>query len=235
MKGDSGYSMALFRCDWLIVVAVVFLLLTTAAMLFYPGSTNYTNRTTHYSFSQNFFSDLGATRVYNERLNVVSNVLFMIALALVGTGIMLFGLNASLFTEEAEPTATGKAALVASLVSGAGFIAVAAVPWNVSLKAHEIAVQVAFGFLLVFVVLITIMQFKSAWPLIYKVSNLAYICLLAAYMVLLFFGPRIETLSGLETQAIGQKIIVYSSIINIAVQAYGLRRSIHLVVNSHQG
>lgn len=42
--------------------------------------------------------------------------------------------------------------------------------------------------------------------------------------MLLFFGPGIDRLGGLEVQAIGQKIIVYSSIANVSIQAYGMRR-----------
>jgi hypothetical protein len=63
-----------------------------------------------------------------------------------------------------------------------------AAPWNVNDGLHELFVQIAFGFLL------------------------------------LFFGPGIDTLHGLEAQAMGQKIIVYTSIINVCIQAYGIRR-----------
>jgi hypothetical protein len=40
----------------------------------------------------------------------------------------------------------------------------------------------------------------------------------------LFAGPGLGTRSGLEFQVIAQKVIVYSSILNLAVQAIGIRR-----------
>ena len=62
------------------------------------------------------------------------------------------------------------------------------------------------------------------WPAFYLVPNFIYLAILAAYVALLFFGPNLDTLHGLEIQAIGQKIIVYASILNVSIQAYGVRR-----------
>jgi hypothetical protein len=67
-------------------------------------------------------------------------------------------------------------------------------------------------------------QAANRWPALYLVPNVIYVVVLAAYVVLLFFGPGIDTLHGLEAQAMGQKIIVYTSIINVCIQAYGIRR-----------
>ena len=84
---------AVARSDWLIIAAIIFILLTTIAMILYPGSNNWTNQATHYSFAQNFFSDLGATRTYSDAANTASNVLFILALVLVGSGIAIFSFN----------------------------------------------------------------------------------------------------------------------------------------------
>ena len=48
--------------------------------------------------------------------------------------------------------------------------------------------------------------------------------MLAAYVVILFGGPTLETRDGLELQVAAQKIIVYTSIANLGLQALGVRR-----------
>jgi len=207
---------AVARSDWLIIAAILFILLTTIAMILYPGSNNWTNQTTHYSFAQNFFSDLGATRTYNDAANTASNVLFILALVLVGSGIAIFSFNSLVIAcVSGKMRRLARAAIPVAMISGLGFIGVAAAPWNLAYGAHVI-----------FVVLFTILQFANGWSRFYEIANLVYMVLLAAYLVLLFFGPDIFTMAGLTMQAVGQKIIVYVSIVNIAMQAYGIRKHV---------
>ncbi len=56
------------------------------------------------------------------------------------------------------------------------------------------------------------------------VLNVVYLFVLAAYLVILFGGPTLETQGGLELQVAAQKIIVYTSIVNLGLQALGVRR-----------
>jgi hypothetical protein len=43
-------------------------------------------------------------------------------------------------------------------------------------------------------------------------------------VLVLFAGPGLGTKAGLEFQVAAQKIVVYTSILNLAVQAIGIRR-----------
>ena len=52
----------------------------------------------------------------------------------------------------------------------------------------------------------------------------AYAVLLAAYVHLLFWEPSTATSRGLCIMVAAQRIIVYSSIVNLGWQAYGFRR-----------
>jgi len=216
---------AVLRCDLLLAAALNFIVLTSIAIGLYPGSNNINSHTHGYSFTTNFFSDLGATRVYSHHLNVASAVLFMLALAGVGLAIVFFSPDVSVVAgKEQRLRKAGTAGAACGVISGIAFIGIAAVPWNVSDGLHQLFVQLAFGFLLLFVVFLTAVQVTNHWPVGCLVPNIAYLLLLAAYVVLLFFGPGIDRLGGLEVQAIGQKIIVYSSIANVSIQAYGMRR-----------
>ena len=42
-------------------------------------------------------------------------------------------------------------------------------------------------------------------------------------LALLFVGPTLDTPSGLATQAVAQKLIIYASLFNIGLQALGVR------------
>ena len=215
---------AVIRCDVLMIAGLLFVVLTGLAMLLYPGSSDIYRHTHGYSFTVNFFSDLGATRTYAHQVNAASAVLFMIALAGVGLAVIFFSFNGPAIARLAGSGAwAGGAARVCGIVSGVAFVGIAATPDNVSDAVHIIFVQVAFGFLLLFVALLTVQQVAGRWQARYVVPNIVYLVVLAAYVVLLFFGPDIDTLHGLEIQAIGQKIIVYASILNISIQAYGAR------------
>jgi len=213
------------RCDFLLAAAIAFVILTSMAMGLYPGSSDHNHFTHGYSFTVNFFSDLGATRTYAHHLNVASAVLFMIALAAVGLAIVVFSFNATAISRvRGKNRFAGGSARLCGIISGAAFICIAATPDNVNDSLHILFVQIAFSFLLLFVVFLLALQLGVGWPARYLVPNFIYLAILAAYVALLFFGPNLDTLHGLEIQAIGQKIIVYASILNVSIQAYGVRR-----------
>lgn len=221
----------MLRCDAVLLAAVLFLVLTVASMVLYPGSTDHDHSTTHYSFTDNFFSDLGATRTYADQGNLASSVFFTLALTLVGLALVFFGLTFRVILSMGQRMGSvGVASAIACAIAGLAFIGIAAFPENVSETMHIFFVKVAFGSLLVYVVLVTVLQVANGWAHLYVGLNVVYLVLLAGYVGLLFFGPGLETVSGLRVQAIGQKVIVYSSMIDLAFQAYGIR--LYLLVNS---
>ncbi len=226
LMADSGLDRKnTLRCDFLLLAGVLFLVLTSVAMVFYPGTNHHDNANTHYSFTRNFFSDLGATRTYAHHGNTVSSVLFTSALALVGIAIILFAFIHTAIPEKKRwLSRLGKASVFFGVVSGVAFIGIAAAPENVSLGLHELFVEIAFGFLLIFVAVLAVLQVADDWGRVYVVANTCYLVLLAAYVVIIFVGPGINTLNGLQIQAICQKVIVYASILNVGIQAFGIRR-----------
>jgi hypothetical protein len=61
---------------------------------------------------------------------------------------------------------------------------------------------------------------QHKYPRQYGWVFIAFSVFLAAYLVLLEFGPEATTPSGLIIQATGQKIIVYVSIISVMAQSW---------------
>jgi hypothetical membrane protein len=74
----------------MIAAALLFAVLTVAAMLVYPGGALYDLHSGGYRFFQNFFSDLGATRTYSGHSNTTAHALFIIALGCVGLAMIGF-------------------------------------------------------------------------------------------------------------------------------------------------
>ncbi len=222
MVGGPGQAR---RAEILIVAAVLFAVLTVAAMLAYPGGAKYDPASTGYLFFQNFFSDLGATKTYTGHSNTTSHVLFSVAAIGVGVVMILFSTTwRTVAARRGEGRAFGVIAQVAAIVSGVGFIGVAVTPWDRVLDAHNAFVQLAFGILLVYVLCLLALQLRNAWPPVYVAVNVLYLITLALYVLVLFAGPGLDTKSGLEFQVAAQKIIVFGSIVNLAVQAVGIRR-----------
>jgi hypothetical protein len=102
---------------------------------------------------------------------------------------------------------------------------VACTPANLFLGAHRQFVFTAFPAFLVVSIFYTIAIFLNRrYPNTYAAVYLLFAILLAAYVWLMFNGPKPDTPEGLVIQVTGQKIIVYAAIICMLVQSYGALR-----------
>ena len=66
------------------IAALFFIALQSLGMKVYPGGTMYDASTQGYSFSKNFFSDMGAYVARNGDPNYLSMILFAMSLTIVG-------------------------------------------------------------------------------------------------------------------------------------------------------
>lgn len=216
---------AVLRCNLLISAALLFVLLTTIAMVFYPGSRSLLHTSPHYSFTMNFFSDLGATRTTASHINVISSVLFMTALAGIGLGVSAFSFNSLVvWSRKHRFVLPSRISVPVAMVSGLGFIGIAVFPCNMSVALHTTCVLIAFSFLLGYIAILTTVQIGNGWLNFYIIANICYVIMLVIYMSLLAAGRNITTVGGMELQAVSQKVIVYTSTLNMAIQAVGIRR-----------
>jgi hypothetical protein len=102
---------------------------------------------------------------------------------------------------------------------------VAFTPADVALEAHILFVTWAFRLFPLAVLCFTLVMFNSeTLPRGYGIVFLGFFALLAAYYLLLTQGPGFETPNGLVIQALGQKIIVYASIVSIMIVSLGAWR-----------
>lgn len=208
----------------MLYASVLFVALTFIAMWLYPGGAVFDKTSEHYLFFGNFFSDLGATATPSGRANTVPMILFVIALAT--TGLALINFSGAWRAIHARRHKARRAARVSQLflaLSGLCFIGIAATPWDRLLDLHFVFVKGAFALLIGYLLCLIRVQGKNHWPRRFVAFNVIYLVILVAYVALLFLGPTLATPSGLAIQAVGQKVIVYASILNIGLQALGVR------------
>ena len=129
-KGRSWqafWQFGVFRI--IIATGICFLILTGIAMLFYPGGTMTDPHVHGYAFFSNFLSDLGRTSTPSGQDNLVSRLLFMLALIIGAFGIMLlFAAFTQFFTTPGTARWLSRLAAVCGLITGLCFIGVALVP-----------------------------------------------------------------------------------------------------------
>jgi len=220
--------MSLFRSrrvfDLVLAGCGLFIILTMIAMFFYPGGTMVDDSTVGYSFSHNFFSELGFLNAHGHP-NPISAPLFIFALCLAGAGLGVFFLAFPRFFQS-DRVARWLAASgsIVGILSAICFIGIAITPGDVNLDLHKDFVLWAFRLFPAAVLLYTVAMFRVEYPRRYAWVFIIFFILLVAYILLLEFGPDIKTYHGMVIQAVGQKIIVYASITSIMIQAFGARR-----------
>ncbi len=217
---DALYSYAL-------VSMLLFMVLTVWAMIVYPGGTKSDPQTLGYSFWNNFFSDLGRYRTFLGGAKEMSLLLFSAALLMVGSAFSIFfSLLPAHFTEKPAQWSSIAGSL-AGVISGVSYIVVALTPWDLYLHVHIVAVKTAFTSFTAAVFFYIIAIFADRhYPTLYGYVYAVFAVAQVLYLVLLFFGPTIDSAEGVLIQATGQKIIVYVSMMCMMVQVYGLKRYI---------
>lgn len=195
-------------------------------MLLYPGGTFNDQTSQGYSFFNNFFSDLGMTETRNNASNTTSMVLFTAALTAVGIALAIFFIAfAQLFIGEGSSKWLSTLGAIFGVVAGICFIGVAFTPWNLYLEAHNLFVRWAFRLFLAAVILFIIAAWREKnLPRRFAWVFIVFAVVLTGYVLLLTFGPSVQTREGQMIQAVGQKIIVYASIMSVLIQALGAYR-----------
>lgn len=219
------YKSLVRRCKLLILTSILFIILTFIGMFTYPGGTKKDITANHYNFSDNFFSDLGATETISGKQNTVSNIMFISALGSLGVVLIYFSrIWRAVDTDVHKLKLTGYISQLLLVICGISFIGMGFTPVNKYSITHVIFVKLAFGSLFFWTLLIIILQSRNIKIRNFLVFNLFYFLLLSTYIYYLFFGPKFGADEGHEFQAVTQNIIVYVTVINFILQAAGIQR-----------
>jgi hypothetical protein len=217
--GDAGARRLVF--DAVVLACALFVALTFAAMLAYPGGTYADPATAGFSFWNNFFSDLGRTRTRLGGGQVLSRLLFTTALLLVAAGLAAFFAAFAGLVRSARPArGLALAGSACGCLAAVAFAGVALVPADVALALHDRLVQWAFrAFLAAVLCYLPALAREPALPRSLLRVFAAFAALLAGYVALITWGPSPHEAAGQTVQATGQKVIVYAAVLAVAAQA----------------
>ena len=212
----------------IIIGLLQFFLLTFIAMLLYPGGTWENSETTHYIFTENAFSDLGLTRTWSDKTNYPSCLLFVIALFLTGSTLILISLVImKLMNENIHLHRVSTAGIGFGIITGIAFAGIGFTPENLLLRAHIIFVIIAFtGIVPMNIIYAYIFYKDNRLPKIYpnflvveSISSIGYL-----FVLIVDFG--IPASFVLVFYIVAQKLIVYVSIIAYLALFYGIKKNI---------
>jgi hypothetical membrane protein len=197
------------------------------AMLAYPGGTYRDRSTSGYQFFHNFFSDLGATVTFSGQPNPIGAVLFVLCLVVlvVGMGGILGGL-ARVYSRSPRAVPLIRLAVVAGIFVCACFIGVAVTPENRFRSTHVLFAELAFRAFPAVPLFLGLAASRGERSSVrVGVAWVAMIALLAAYVIVLDFGPRASTPTGLVVQVTAQKIVAVGAVLLLVYQSILAERS----------
>ena len=214
-----------WQINLLLFAAAEFIVLTLVAMFTYPGGTMFDRGTHGYRFLGNPFSDLGMTHTWSGAANPISQPLFAVALGTVGLALALSSWNWATFVRRASgSTVAGAATQVFAVACGTCFAGTALSPADLHPAAHATFIQDAFLLLLCFVAAMSYGQWRNPLTRGHAKVNAAYFGCVFVYFALCLTTLQIDIGVGVATGVVGQKIIVYLSIVNLVYQARALVR-----------
>ena len=203
--------------------ALLFLILTIYCMSVYPGGIVTDHYSVGYDFFKNYFSDLGRTHDFLGRSNFASMAIFMTLVTLIGLATIFYYITTPYFFSNIllcrKLSVYGS---VMGFITGLGYIGIAFTPADLLLPLHLVFVQIAFNSFFVAVILYSIAIYKNpVYPDFYAYVYLMYALVLGCYILIMLFGPSGRTPEGIGIQASSQKMVVYSQILCMMIQAYG--------------
>lgn len=210
----------------MISAAIIFLVLTGLAMLWYPGGTTNDANTSGYSFLQNFFSDLGRFKTFNGETKWGSLILFFVAIAVVSATSLRFNwaLTDDLDEEGTHPIAT-KLARFFGIGYAVTMFLIACTPYDLVLDAHIMVVRVCFALLIPLSLCYTYLiyhykQLPNRYAILFIITSI----MLSIYLYILIFGAK--STENPYLQSVAQKIIVYSLVFSLMYLAIGAKKYI---------
>ncbi|MBN1329632.1 MAG: hypothetical protein JXA54_09180 [Candidatus Heimdallarchaeota archaeon] len=203
------------------VCNILFLILTTVAMLVYPGGIESDPSTIGYLFFKNFFSDLGRINTFSGASNSLGRLLFVLALTIEGISLLAYFLFVlPLFNENKKTIWLSRFGTLSGIVAALGFVLLGFVSLDLNAIAHGTFTFIAFiGTFIALIFYLAAIFHSSSYPNVYAWLFLICSFLSLVYIVILFGGGSSGPLSNLILQAISQKIIVYIQIVIFAIQA----------------
>ena len=228
--------------------AILFLVLSFSAMLFYSGGSMvnnpknplYNESNLSYSHIYNFFSDLGLHTSWSGDSNSISLILFSYSLLFVAIELVAFYWAFHyILKKDNNLINISRLGFFVALVSALGFIMVGLFPSDTMFNLHMFAVNLAFRAFLLVMLIYSYAIFKSSYISNYlALSYFLLFCLVGYYVYILLFGPslpaipysdanfynQLPSLGNLSFHVVSQKFVVYGVILSTLWQLVELNK-----------
>ena len=225
---DNSFLQTLKNKTFLVTIpriaVFIFIGLQITGMLLYPGGTINDDSTVGYSFTRNFFSDLGTYAAYNNEPNFLSMALFIISLTLVGTTFMLYYLALpQLFKEDPLNYKLSILGTIFAFGGSIGLIGTGLTPADLVLDTHIFFANNIFYCFMITALCYTIVIYRS--DILDKKYALGYglfFVLIVLYVGVLEWGPPPRSSQpALIFQVVTQKGIVLAFCLSVVYQTFG--------------
>ncbi len=210
------------------LAAILFILLQVVGMQVYPGGTMYDVSTIGYSFSKNFFSDMGAYVARNGEPNYLSMIIFALSLTIVGITFSLYYLFLPRVLGNDRTNyllaSTGTLFAIGGSICmiGTGFT-----PSDIVFAPHVFFANNIFHCFLVTALLYTIVIFRSdSLKKRYAMGYAMFFISIFIYVGILQYGPSANSgESAMIFQVLSQKMIVIVFCCSVIHQTFGFAHS----------
>ena len=218
------------------IVAILFVIFQGLGMLSYPGGTIHDQSTSGYSFTSNFFSDMGAYKARNGEPNYLSMIFFSISLMFVGVSFTFYYL--------ALPIIFGKNKInyylswVGTIFAFFGsicLIGTGLTPTDLVFDIHVFFANNIFHSFLITSFFYSIVIFNTKiLKKRYAIGYAIFFISILLYVGVLQFGPSVNSgQSELVFQVVSQKLIVIVFFLTVVHQTFGLE-NVNLGKNNYQ-
>lgn len=212
-------------CKIMIIAGISFIILTGFSLGSFSGGSRQNMASLDFNFYENFFSELGAKMTISGKFNTKANILFIIALGILGLSMIYFSnIWKALGTDVHRFKIIGYISNASLIISGISFIGLAFSPYDSSYENNIMFLKLAFGFLLFWTMLILFLQWGNKKIKKLFILNFIYLILLTVYVLILFYGTNFmpDSLDWFET--IYQLIIFYTTVVNLIIQSAGIMK-----------
>jgi hypothetical protein len=189
-------------------------------MIIYAGGTINDPESMGYSFTRNFFSDLGKFTTEN----IISAMMFNLSLIVCGWSFAAyFFYFTKLFNQNTIIHILAKVGSFSGIIGALCFIGVGLTPHNLFLDYHIVFVNWAFrSFLLAGISLSVVLYKDNRFENRFAMGYFIFAILTFLYVLVLEFAPDPKISDfALIFNVIAQKIIIFAFIFSILYQSFG--------------
>ena len=209
------------------VVSIFFVIFQVLGMASYPGGTIHDISTNGYSFTSNFFSDMGAYQARNGEPNYLSMIFFSISLILVGGTFALYYLVLpKVLGNNNRNYYLSWIGTIFALGGSICLIGTGLTPTDLVFDLHVFFANNIFHCFLITSFFYSIVIFDTdILEKRYAFGYLVFFISILLYVGVLQFGPSVSTgKSELIFQVVAQKLIVIVFFLTVFHQTFGLSK-----------